>query len=180
MKPVGGLFSSGRRRAGGFGVAAVAIPTDHLDMGMGRQPLLDHVGGMLIQHVDHAVSLQVDDDGAVGASCAFGPLIDADHPRGRADGWGAPLHPPQEGVVADGEPNAVGQSFAGPSAERVPDQPGHHIRPTRAPAAEFGDARQAVGEAATRTRAGAAAPPTDTNLERDSRADGGRSFKVRT
>ena len=65
MKPVGGLSGRGRRRAGGLGVAAVAIPTDHLDGGMGRQPLLDHLGGMLIQHVEHGVSFQVDDDGAV-------------------------------------------------------------------------------------------------------------------
>ena len=49
--------------------------------GWADQPLLDGLGGMLIQHVDHGVSFQVDDDGAVGVSFAFGPLIDADHPR---------------------------------------------------------------------------------------------------
>jgi hypothetical protein len=58
MKPVGYLSNRGRCRAGRFGVAAVPISTDHLDLGMGHQPLLDGLGGMLIHHVDHGVSFQ--------------------------------------------------------------------------------------------------------------------------
>ena len=38
-------------------------------------------------------------------------------------GLGALFQPAQEGVVADGEPDASGEPFPGPSAECVPDQP---------------------------------------------------------
>jgi hypothetical protein len=52
------------------------------------------------------------------------------------------------------------QSLAGPPAERVPDQSDDDIRSTCAAPPEFPDVRQAVGEEAHRTRAGAASPPT--------------------
>ncbi|MEP7308295.1 MAG: ECF-type sigma factor [Acidobacteriota bacterium] len=75
-----------------------------LDIGMGDQPLLDGLGGMLIQYVDHGVAFQIDHDRAVGVPFAFGPLIDADHPSVRADGLGAPFHHRKRVSLLTGSP----------------------------------------------------------------------------
>jgi hypothetical protein len=66
---------------------------------MGRQPLLDNLGGMLIQHVDHGVAFQIDHDGALVRNAAAPTKIQAQYDS--ADH----LHPGDAGYAAMG--NAV-------------------------------------------------------------------------
>jgi hypothetical protein len=86
-------------------------------------------------------------------------------------GWAHFFNQRKSVSLLTGKPDAGGESFAGASAERVPDQPGDDIRPTRAASAKVRDARQAVGKEPDRTRPGAASPSTDANVQRDRRAE---------
>ena len=81
MEPVADLPSRGGGPTRGLGVAAVAVPTDRVDVRMRHQPLLDGLRGVIIEHVDHGVPFQVHQDGAVGAPFALGP-------REHQESWG--------------------------------------------------------------------------------------------
>ena len=89
----------------------------------------------------------------------------------------AALSPAQQRVVADGQPDARGEPFAGAPTEarsqinRATTSARQVRRPrTSAP-------RQAVGEEPNRTRRGDASPPADANPQRDDRSDGGQVFQ---
>jgi hypothetical protein len=172
VEAVGDLRDGRGRQAGRSGVTAMTVPTHRLDRRVRHQPLLDRVGGVLIQHVHDRVAFQVHHDRAVGAPFALGPFIDADHLRAGHRRLGACLHPAQERVVADGESQALGKPLAGPPAERVPDQPSDGVRPAGAASAHRRDAGQAVGEHPHRTGPGTTTPPTHANVQRHGRADG--------
>jgi hypothetical protein len=125
----------GRRRAGGLAIAAIAIPTDHLDVGMRRQPTAPRPRWNAHPRRRSRCVVPNRPRWCRSTPFALGPFIDADHPRLGGAGLGAPFHPTQEGVVAHREPDPSGQSFAGPPAERVADQARDDIRPARPPPA---------------------------------------------
>jgi hypothetical protein len=123
MEPVADLPGRGGGPACGLGVAVVAVPTNRVAVRVRHQPLLDGFCGVIIEHVDHRVPFQVHQDGAVGAPFTLRPFVDADYlrlPRGRR-GLGSLFHCAQQRVVADGQPDARGEPFAGSPAERVAD-----------------------------------------------------------
>ena len=80
-KAIGDLKGGGRAGMRGLGVPAVAVSTDRVDLGMGREPALHGLDVIRIQHVDHRAAFQVDDNRAVLQPFALGPFIHADDAR---------------------------------------------------------------------------------------------------
>jgi hypothetical protein len=107
MKPIGDLHRGRRARAGGLGVAAVAVATDGVDRRMGDQPLFDGLAGMRVEHVDHGAMFQIHHDRAVRSPFALGPFIDSDDSHASDGRPGALLQPAQDGVITDRQAEAA-------------------------------------------------------------------------
>lgn len=65
---------------GGLSVGRSAITTDDLDAGMRLEPLHQRLRVPSRQHLDDAVLLEIDQDGAVAMAFAKRPIVDAEHP----------------------------------------------------------------------------------------------------
>jgi hypothetical protein len=153
----------------GFAVRAVAISANRLDFRMCRQPLLNGLGGVLIQKVDHGVMFQVHHDGAVGPPFAFCAFIHADHWRSRDCGSGAFLQPSQNCVVTDWQAYSPGEPFPRPTAECVTDQLRHFIRPAGAVSTKLSNTRQTLDKEADCALWRKISPAAHANFERDRR-----------
>jgi hypothetical protein len=66
------------------GVAAAAVPADHLDAGMGTQPGGERVSGPLVEHVDDLVREHVDQHGAIPVATPQGEIVDLPRLRGKS------------------------------------------------------------------------------------------------
>jgi hypothetical protein len=67
------------------------VPADHLDAGMGGQPVRERLGVPAFQQVKRRAGLAVDDDRAVVLPAPDGEVIDPGHPRAGAAGSGAAM-----------------------------------------------------------------------------------------
>ena len=82
VEPVGDLDRVRRPGAGAVGVGAGAVPADHLDAGMGGQPVRERLGVAAFQQVQRGAGLAVDQHGAVVLAAPDREVVHPEHPRG--------------------------------------------------------------------------------------------------
>ena len=114
MPAVADLDGIGRALAHAVGVGPGTIPGDDLDARVLPQPGRQGLGLAVRQEVEHAVPLEVDEDGPITMATTPGPVIDRQHPHGwprLRDGAGAPRHP-QQRIGADGHGQPHGEAGA--------------------------------------------------------------------
>ena len=135
---------------------------------MGLEPLLERCRRPVGQQVDRAARLQIDQDRAVPVAPAPGPVVHPQH-SGPGDrlGGSAPEQP-QEGVAADGHPDAPGQSRPRFAAERDPERGQHRLQADRRAAAPRGRPDDLLRERAARAldRAAEEAPQREPHAHR--------------
>ena len=81
MPPVGDLRDSGLSSLGAFGERAPAVTADGADARLLVEPVGEGVGRVVGQHVDGAMGIHVDQDGAVAPATAERELVDPQHRR---------------------------------------------------------------------------------------------------
>jgi len=80
------------------GVLDRAVTRDGPDPAVAPEPVGQRRGAPVRQQVDHAMPLQVDENGPIGSALAAGPVVDAEHARSRAS---------RQGQAADQAQNCV-------------------------------------------------------------------------
>lgn len=163
---------AGLRRAlrGRGRVGVVAVADDHLDARVRRQPPRDRAAGTVGQHVDGPVALQVDDQRAIGQAPPEREVVDTHHPRWIGVGLGRLRDEAQDGVVADGQAEALGQARPGAPAQGEADLPHVGLVPVGAACVRLGQAREALGEAPARTDGVPAVEPPNPQDEDEASA----------
>ena len=121
VEPVGDLHRGGRRLPGGPGVGAAPVPADHLDAGMGAQPVREGLRLPVRQHVNKAVAVHIHQHGRVRMALALGDIIDAQH--GDRPGLGIRQRPdqPDQGEPGHGRARRGGQPGTRPARQRQRD-----------------------------------------------------------
>src|SRR6267142_5002046 len=61
------------------GVRLGAVARDHGHLRMRPQPGGDGLRQTIVEEIDRAATLEIDDDRAIGVALTFGPIINADH-----------------------------------------------------------------------------------------------------
>jgi len=79
VEPVGDPHRAGRCVPGGPGVSAAPVPADHLDAGMGVQPVREGLRFPIRQHADEAVAVHVHQNGGIRVTLALGDIIHPEH-----------------------------------------------------------------------------------------------------
>jgi hypothetical protein len=83
VEPVGDLDCVRCPGPGSARVRARAVPADHLDPGMGGQPVRERLGVAAFDEVERGAGLDVDEQRAVVLAAPDREVIDPGHPRGR-------------------------------------------------------------------------------------------------
>jgi hypothetical protein len=86
VEPVGDLDRVRRPGAGTVSVGAGTVPADHLNTGMGGQPVRERLGVAAFQQVKRGAGLAVDQHGAVVLPPPDREVVNAEHPRDRRGG----------------------------------------------------------------------------------------------
>jgi len=81
MKPVGDLFRLRRSLSGGLGVETAAIPAYDLHLRMTPKPIGARDDISVFENINDRMTLEVDDNRAVGLRLSPTPIIDPDDPR---------------------------------------------------------------------------------------------------
>jgi hypothetical protein len=81
MPAVGNLDRMGQSLSDGFSIFTGAVSGHNFDRGMLREPLFDRLTVPFWQHIDGFTSLMVNNECAIAASFAKGPIIDPDNTR---------------------------------------------------------------------------------------------------
>jgi hypothetical protein len=79
VEPVGHLDSLRRTFGGSFGIGASAITGNDADAWMFFEPVSDRLNLTIFEQRDWALSLQVNENGAVALAFLPGPVVDPDH-----------------------------------------------------------------------------------------------------
>jgi hypothetical protein len=138
---------------------------------MGRQPVLDDIGGVRLQDVHHRSAFEVHHNRAEDQPFALRPFIHTDDVRARDRRSGTLLQLTQDRVITDRQTDPVHEPFARATAERVTNQLGDHVRPTGAAAPHLRDARESTGEESDRARRLTTAPAADAHAKRHRRTE---------
>ena len=173
MEAVGHLAGGGRPEARRFRIRLRPIPDDHLDPGMGLQPLRYGRGLSVGQQGQGPPLFEIQQEGAVGVTLPQRELVHAEDVRGADRRAGGTTDHAQEGVAADGEAERPAQSDPSrpPEGQADSEEAGH--QPQRAPGPRCGNARQALGEDAARAHGIAAEQLADAQLPGDAVATPG-------
>ena len=169
VKPVGDLACLGRAAAHTFGVWAMAVPTDHSDRWMCRQPGGHGIRRSYGQHINDPMVFQIHQDGPeVVLAFLPRPVIDAEYVHGVRDaaGTAAALHEAQQGVVAHGHTEPIEEAFTGPPAHGVAHQLEDVMESNRPPRVRPADVRQSLGKDHGRAPSIATAPATHMHAQR--------------
>ncbi len=110
----------GERCAAGsaFGIAAAAVPADHLDARAGIEPGAEGLRGPLGEHIHRPPVLDVHQDGAVNMAAAQREVIDAQHLRRTGGRVGQSTDQAQQGRPAGRACQPAAQPGTGPAAQR--------------------------------------------------------------
>jgi hypothetical protein len=159
------LLGIGSALANPVGVRTGAVARDDLWAGMGDQPLGEPGGEAVREQVHHRPAFEVDEDSAIGVAFTQRPVIDAEHPWGRARGeWGAAEEVQQRGG-ARGKAQPTYQPCAGFAPERYGEQVEDLGESHGAPRIRDGDVRQPLGEDVPGTGRTTAAELADGEVE---------------
>jgi len=110
MPAIGYLYGAGRSTPGAVGIHAGPVPCDDLNPGMPLQPSRHAAGAPVRQKIDHAITLQINDDRAVSRSAAPRPIIYPNHARRNRRIEMSRSHQPQDRIAADWHSQFAGQS----------------------------------------------------------------------
>jgi hypothetical protein len=123
VEAVGDLDRLGRPGAHCTRIFWRAVPRDDRESGKVTQPGSDDLGGALGQEIDGAAALQIDKEGAVGATLAQGEVVDPDDAVRRAVLWlGCDrAEQPQEGIPTGRHAQAGGEPGTGLAPGDTPD-----------------------------------------------------------
>lgn len=110
VKAVCDLSYLGRDALCGVGVFVAAIPTHDLDTHMSGQPGRELVATAIRKQIDRPMSLQIDQNTAVGVSLAEGTVVDAEHAGIRKISKAIRAQVRQYGIPAGGSTQVVEQS----------------------------------------------------------------------
>jgi len=109
VEAIGDLDRLGRALLGPIRIGPGPVAADELDSRMHAEPRR-HGGRLAIrQEVDHPMALEVDQHCPVALAPAPGPVVDAEHARGRAFGGGRIANAGEERRRPDREAETVGQ-----------------------------------------------------------------------
>ncbi len=131
MPAISDLDGVWQRLGCGQGISAAPVAGDGGDLGLSAQPSLGCVGFTVRQQADRAPSLKVTDDRPIAMIASPRPVVDANHVGGWSRRAAAPSNYPQQGVVADGKHQALGQAGSGSTAQRQAQVMDKAIKPRR-------------------------------------------------
>lgn len=146
MPAVGGLHGIRCPLPHGIGVGAGAVAGDNLDPFMALEPGGERGRLPVGQEVDDRVALEIDQDGPVALAPAPGPVIHAQHARGRRLRDHGAVDEPQQGVRADRHGQAGSDTRAGLAAESQAKLALNLAEPLRAARRPGGGWAQMFGE----------------------------------
>jgi hypothetical protein len=86
-----------------FGVQPTPIPADDLNAGMRLQPLRSGQGRALGEQIQHPMALEITDNRPKASPSPPGPFVKPDHPWGRTEWAGRPLHQAQDRPITPRE-----------------------------------------------------------------------------
>jgi hypothetical protein len=141
MKAVGHLAGGGRPAARRFGVGLRAVPHDHLDPGLGLQPLRHGRGFPVGEQRQGPPPFQVQEDSAVGMTPPQREIVHAEHLWGTDCRAGSATDHPQQGVPTDGETERLAQ----PRSSRPPEGQPNGEEACREPQGPPGPRRREAG-----------------------------------
>ena len=149
VPPVGHLPGVGCTLTGSVGVAAGAVPADHLDAGVDAQPVGELHGALPVQDVHRPVPVaEVDQHRAVLTPASPREFVDTED-RHRPDGRvGQAADPAQQRRPADRHAQRGRQSRAGPPGQRQRDGDQRILRPGGALGMPLGQTRDLLDERA--------------------------------
>ena len=117
MEPIHDLHGLRCPTAYALGVEGTAVPTDHGDRGMLREPSGHALRRALGQEVKHPMILEIDEDRPIALPASPRPLIDPKHLWGGGVGRRSRLHQPQQGVWTGPQPQPGHEPCTGLPAE---------------------------------------------------------------
>jgi hypothetical protein len=116
MKAVGNLRGCGGPLPNACGIGFGAVPDDNRDVGMGVKPRGHGFGRPILEDVNGAPPLEIDNEGAVTMAFAPRPVVDANDGRFSPPGQRHTTHTPKQGVTTPWEPMARQVPRAGSTA----------------------------------------------------------------
>jgi len=112
-------------------IDAATIAADHLDGPALLEPMPEFIGGPAWQQIDHAMPVQIDEDGPVGLSFSPGPIVNAE----MSDGlrflrrFHTVLDRPDDCVIADCDGQPIQDSAARQASCGMTNQPNDFSQP---------------------------------------------------
>src|SRR2546429_26825 len=100
MKAIGHLLGLGSSFARSLSIGSCTVTADEFDSGMSRQPGYQGLSLAVRQQLHNAMSLQINQDGAIGLPLADRPIVHSKHAWGRSIGQGSTAKQAQEGMDA--------------------------------------------------------------------------------
>ena len=137
MEPIRHLAGRGCPEARRFRIGLRPIPDDHLDPGMGLQPLGHGRGFPVGEEGQGPPPFEVQQEGAIGVTLPQREIIHAEDLRGADRGAGGAADHPQQGVATDREAEGPAQPHPGrptqgeADGEEAGHQPQRPPRPRR-------------------------------------------------
>ncbi len=98
-------------------IRPAAIASDDGDLGLGGKPSLSRCRFSIREQADRFASFQIADDRSVSMISPPRPVIDTDDIRRGPCRTSAPAYHPQQGVIADGEPQPPGKARSRPTSQ---------------------------------------------------------------
>jgi hypothetical protein len=123
------LDGLGRTPRCGVAVARTTIPGNELDAGVIAQPGGTGATRAIRQECNDAAALEITDDGAVLASLASGPVVNADRAQGFARTGRAPANRSKQRIFTDRDRQAACQVMSGTPAQCEPETMHDAIHP---------------------------------------------------
>ena len=133
MPAICDLDGVGQSARGCLTVAAAAIARHDLDPGMPGKPGLDRRDLAVGQELHDPAPLQIADDRSIAMISAKGPVIDPDGGERLGSRAGLAPHDTQQGVIADGQHQPLGEAGRRPTPECQSEMMDEAFEPSRPP-----------------------------------------------
>ena len=166
VEPVGDLDRVRCPGPGSVRVRPRAVPADHLDPGMGGQPVRERLGVAAFDEVERGAGLDVDEQRAVVLAAPDREVAGPGHPRGRGLRVRGGHDQPQQDLPGRGDAQAAGQTRSRAPGQRGRDAPGHPGQQRRLARIADGQAAGLLGERLARAAGGSAEEPPHRQHDR--------------
>ena len=161
VEPVGDLDRVRRPGPGSVRIRPRAVPADHLDPGVGGQPVGKRLGVAAFEEVERGAGLDVDEQRAVVLAAPDREVVDPEDPRGRRLRVGGGHDQPQQDLPGRGDAQPGGQPRSRAPGQRDRDAPEHPGQQRRLARIADGQAVDLLGERRARAAGGSAEESPD-------------------